>query len=92
MRISRRTIAKVETWLDKQKIGKLRKLLVTGWVYDYEPREIEEMTDEEVRATMLHDIKEEDEIEAVLESIGIEPEYSDEEEADDDDELLDEEE
>lgn len=91
MRISRRTIAKVETWLDKQKIGKLRKLLVSGWVYEYEPREVEEMSDEDVREMMLADIKDDDDhVEAVLETLGIEAEYSDE--ADDDDDEIDEEE
>lgn len=91
-RLSRRTMAKVETWVDKQKTSKLRKLLVEGWVYEYEPREIEDMSDEEVREMVLSDIKSEDDhVDAALETIGIEVEYSDDS-ADDDDDDPDEEE
>jgi hypothetical protein len=85
-RLSRRTMAKVETWIDKQKTSKLRKLLVDGWVYEYEPREIEDMSDEEVRELVLSDIKtDDDHVDAVLENINIEVEYSDDNADDDDD-------
>ena len=88
MNLSRRTIAKVETWVDKQKTSKLRKLLVEGWVFEYEARVIEDMSDEDVRAMVLEDIKSGDEqVETVLETINIEPEYSDDEDIDDDDDL-----
>lgn len=93
MNLSRRTIAKVETWIDKQKTSKLRKLLVEGWVFEYEARAVEDMSDEDVRAAVLEDIKSGDEqVETVLETINIEAEYSDEEEIDDDDDDISEEE
>lgn len=92
-RLSRRTMAKVETWIDKQKTSKLRKLLVEGWVYEYEPREIEDMSDEEIRELVLSDIKtDDDHVDTALETIGIEVEYSDDNVDDDDDPDDDEEE
>lgn len=92
MKLSHRTIAKVETWVDKQKTAKLRKLLVEGWVVDREPRDIEDLTDEEIRALVLSDVKsEEDNVEAALETVGIEAEFSDDG-GDDDDDFADDEE
>lgn len=83
MKLSRRTVAKVETWVNKQKPAKLRKMLEDDWVTGYEPRDIENMTDEEVREVMMADIQaNDDHVEAVLESIGIEAEYSDDEDTD----------
>jgi hypothetical protein len=86
MRLSHRTIAKVETWIDKQKTSKLRKYLVEGWITEHEPRDIEDLTDEEVRNLMKEELlQDNDDIASVLETIGIEAEYSDEEiDADDD--------
>lgn len=83
-KLSRRTIAKIQTWADKQKTPKLRKLLADGWVYQYEAGDIENMSDEDVRDTIMADIKsDDDQIETILGDINIEVEYSDDEDDDD---------
>lgn len=86
-RLSRRTIAKVQTWVDKQKTPKLRKLLVDGWVFQYDAGDIENMSDEDVRDTFMADIKsDDDQIATILGDIGIEVEYTDDDDDDDEDE------
>ena len=86
MRLSRRTIAKVQAWVDKQKPAKLRKVLTENWIFDRDAKDIAEMPEEDLREMIMEDIKsDDDQVEVTLESLGIDVEYGDDDGGDDDD-------
>lgn len=77
--ISNRTMARAEAWIEKTNIKKLRKLLLDKWVLPHSQKEIDKLSDEEIRETMKEELRNEDisYVEEALENVGIEVVHSD---------------